>query len=72
MEGSRGLTIERVRGFWPAKLKTEPYGLDFGPVCANPSVDHKVGIWGGVGAVIGVIARCVAEIARGAGLGPQN
>jgi hypothetical protein len=72
MEGSRDLTIKRVRGFWPAKLKTEPYGLGFSPVSANPSVDHKVGIWGGVGAVIGAIARCVGEIARGASLGPKN
>jgi hypothetical protein len=35
-------------GFWLTKLKTEPYGLDFGLVCANHCVGSEIDMGGEV------------------------
>ena len=49
--------------FWAAKLKNEPCRLNFDPWCANLSAGCRVGIWGGVGVAIAVMAHCVQKIA---------
>jgi hypothetical protein len=56
----------------PAKLKTKPRRLDFDLGCANPSADHRIGMWGELCVEIAVMAHCIGEIARRAVFGLQN
>ena len=62
----------REGDFWAAKLKNEPCRLDFDPGCANLSAGCRVGIWGGVGVAIAVMACCIWKIARVVAFGLQN
>jgi hypothetical protein len=62
----------RGGGFWPAKPKNEPYRLDFGLGCVNPSADHRLSLCGGVYAIVCMLAHRVGEIERGVGFCLQN
>jgi len=68
------LHSEHHRGgdFWAAKAKNEPCMLDFSTGCANLSSGRRVGIWGGVGVAVAVMAHCVRKIARVVTFGLQN
>jgi len=58
--------------FWLAEPKTEPCGLNFGPIRANKSANHRGSVCGGAGVVVEAMARCVGLIKRGAHFGWQN
>jgi hypothetical protein len=58
--------------FWPAKPKNEPYRLDFGPGCVNPSADRRLSLCGGVHAIVCMLAHKVGEIERGGGFLPAK
>jgi hypothetical protein len=56
----------------PPKLKTKPHRLYFDLGCANPSADHRIGMWGELHVEITAMAHCVGEITWRAVLGLQN
>jgi hypothetical protein len=59
-------------GFQSAKAKTGPYGLSFGPICANKSANTRGSVCGEIGVVVEAVARCVRPIERGVGFSRQN
>jgi hypothetical protein len=58
--------------FWPAKCRTEPYGLGFVPGGTNQKTNTRERVWGGIDVVVEVVVCCVGKIAGGVRFGLQN